>query len=61
MFEHYRAVLKTYVFHMQNIFYLFWFLIIYFNWRIITLQYCDGFYHASVCPDWKRSENFTVC
>ena len=22
-------------------------LIHYFNWRIITLQYCDGFYHTS--------------
>ena len=23
---------------------------IYFNWRIITLQYCNGFCHMSTCP-----------
>ena len=22
---------------------------IYFNWRIITIKYCDGFCHTSVC------------
>ena len=26
-----------------NIFFFFFFKFIYFNWRIITLQYCDGF------------------
>ena len=26
---------------------LFFFQLIYFNWRIITLQYCDGFCHTS--------------
>ena len=36
--------------HSSIIFYLFpLFLIIYFNWRIITLQYCDGFHHT---PTW---------
>ena len=42
----------------------FLFLIIYFNWRLITLQYCGGFCHVStwishgctgVPPSWKPS------
>ena len=28
-------------------YHVFFFLIIYFNWRLITLQYCGGFHHTS--------------
>ena len=40
------------------------FLIIYFNWRIVTLQYCDGFCHTSTwinhrLPWWLNGKEST--
>ena len=33
-----------------------WFFFIYFNWRIITLQYCGGFCYTSEAGNFKTAD-----